>query len=139
MIVNDRAGGTSHGSGNAPAHLFSAATVLTPSELLDRLAEKGVVVDDSEIGARLVSTIGYRHIVRYVPALKRVYAKPTVSLLANAVHSDSLFQNLLLLYSSQFERAFKTRLSSALAAEFGARAHTLPWIFKREKDCEIAS
>ena len=54
----------------------------------------------------------------------------------NAVHSDLLFQNLLLLYSSQFERAFKTRLSSALAAEFGARAHTLPWIFKREKDCD---
>lgn len=136
MIDSDSAGDTSRRSGNAPAHSFSGSLVLSASDLVSRLVKKGVRLDDVNAAYNLVELFGYRHAVRYIPALSSTVEDPGMAALAEAIVCDMELQNVVLRYCARLERVLKSRLSVEIAKEFGPLAYTGPSLFKRESDFE---
>ena len=56
----------------ATARLASRAAVLTAGQFLGRLESKGILIGDRQRAFQLLMTVGYTHIVRYVPMHAKV-------------------------------------------------------------------
>ena len=129
-LTHDSAGDTSQRCDKAPAQLLSQALVLSTAQLLDRLAAKGIVIDDEEVASVCLGSLGYTHVTRYVPAHLRVVDNPSFSTLYQDILCDHAFQSVLLGHIIQLERSFKTHLANAMAQEFGEYAHLDERAFK---------
>jgi abortive infection bacteriophage resistance protein len=131
-ISNDSAGDTSQRCDKAPAHFVSGTGIKSPEQLLSRLSDKGLAASDVGVGMALLGTLGYTHVVRYVPAHVAVVERPSFSTLYRDITLDHAFQGALLTHIIRFERSFKSQLSNALANEAGEFAHMERSLFKDE-------
>ena len=131
-ICNDSAGDTSQRCDKAPAHCVSGTGIKSPEQLLLRLSDKGLAASDAGVGMALLGTLGYTHVVRYVPAHVSIVEQPSFSTLYRDITLDHAFQGALLTRIIRFERSFKSQLSNALANEAGEFAHMERTLFKDE-------
>ena len=121
-IDSDSAGGTSPGSGKAPAS--NSFSVLDTSSQIDRLSGKGIDVSHYQVAKRLVLSVGYTHLMPYVRALRSLYAgRVSADFLERAILIDRAFQRVLFGSLIVFEQNFKTRFASELAMAYGSYAH----------------
>ena len=95
-ISNDSAGDTSQRCDKAPAHFVSGTGIKSPEQLLSRLSDKGLAANDVGVGTALLGTLGYTHVVRYVPAHVSIVERPSFSTLYRDINLDHAFQGALL-------------------------------------------
>lgn len=130
IIPTDSAGDTSQRRDKAPAHCVPGTHTKTLGQLLGRLAKKEIAVQDEDAESVLLESLGYTHVVRYVPAHVSIVRAPKFSTLYRDVILDHAFQGVLLTRIIQFERSFKSHLANSLADEFGEFAQMEQAIFK---------
>lgn len=139
-ITDDRAGGTSHGSGNPPAFDLSAGFTApsnspdprTFDELAKRVIDHGFCGDMEET-AFILRHMNYETFMQYARFVGNAKSVRNVHTL---FMFDQRLKSVLLRWIGVFETQFRALYANAMSLQCGPFAHRDPGNFKNEKHFE---